>query len=221
MNRFISFIVVLLCSVSAYSQECTTTWPYLYPAFQDATIYTADGKTLRNKVNVHVRKSTLHYLDGDLIKEAKSEDMLLVTIGDDKYMCVNGQLMKVLGSDKTGFVATLILADFNKLSEPGGAYGSSSNSSATRKLTSLETDNAGKMNHMELWNNKNNGTTLALNYKYYIVTDGTVYEATRKGIGSKLSKTDNEKFKVFLKTNKIEWKNPESLLKLLDFLNKN
>lgn len=221
MNRFISVIIVLLCSISAYSQECTTTWPYIYPEFRDAAIYTTDGKKLPSKVNVHVRKSTLHYLEGDRIKEAKSEDILLVTIGDDQYMCVNGQLMKVLGSDKTGFVATLILADFTKLTEPGGAYGSSSNSSATRKLTSLETDNAAKMNHMELWNNKDNGVTLHLNYQYYIVTNGTIYEATRKGIGSKLSKADNEKFKTFLKGNKIEWKNPESLLKLLDFLNKN
>lgn len=221
MKRLLTLGVLFFATICSYSQECLTSWPYIYPNFRDGIIYLVDGGKLPGKVNIHLRKSTLHYLEGNKIKESQSEEVLLVTVGEEQYMCVEGQMMRVTGSEKTGFVATLILADFNKLTETGGAYGASSSAAATRKLSSLEADSNVKMNHMELLSNKDSGVPLSLNQKYYIVTKGTVYEASRRGIESKLPKEQQAAFKLFLKNHKIQWKNPQDLLTLLDFLNKN
>lgn len=194
-------------------------WPYVYQEFMNGTIYTADGHKFSKKVNIHVRKSTLQYIDGDNIKETKSNDILFVTIDNDQYMSVNGKIMKVLGSKEKGFVATLILADFSSIHETGGAYGSSSNSSSTMKLSSIEIGGETKTSHMELRNNKESGITLNFVYNYYIVTNNNVYEATRKGIETKLPQKRKAQFKAYLKSHNIQWKVPDSLLSLIDFLN--
>lgn len=195
-------------------------WPYLYPEFKDGTIYTVDGQKFNKKLNIHVLESRLHYLDGNTIMETKSEELLLVEIGEDRFMCVNGRVMKVIGSNERGFVATLILGDFDKIFETGGAYGSSSSSSATMKLSSVEIGGKNIINHMELRKNKDGGKALSLTTFYFIVTNGNVYPANKGGIEKALSAEDQAAFKLFLKKNKINWKNPQSLMTLLDFFNK-
>ncbi len=214
ITLFISFL-----SISVYSQDCLTTWPYIYPEFQDGTIYMSGGQKINHKMNVHVLYGRLHYIDGAIIKEALSNDIIYIEIANDRYMFVNGDIMKIVGNREKGFVATHVTADLQRLNETGGAYGTSSTSSATRKLTSVDIPGANR-NHMELREGKNAGASLDLIYKYYIVTNGSVYEATKKGIESQLSPERKAEFKTFLKANKIRWKDPQSLLKLLDFLNK-
>ncbi|MEG0519366.1 MAG: hypothetical protein RR555_10965 [Bacteroidales bacterium] len=194
-------------------------WPYVYQEFMNGIIYTVDGHKFSKKVNIHVRKSTLQYIDGENIKETINDDILFVTIGNDQYMPVSGKIMKVVGSKEKGFVATLILADFSSIHATGGAYGSSSNSSSTMKLSSIEIGGETKTNHMDLKNNKESGVTLNLVYSYYIVTNSNIYEATRKGIETKLPQERKVHFKAYLKSHNIQWKVPASLLPLIDFLN--
>ncbi len=218
MKKLILILTALFVSISAFSQECSTSWPYLYPDFQDGLIYMSGGQTIAHKLNIHVLKGRLHYIDGEMVKEALGKDIIFIEIGKDRYMVVNGDVMKVVGSQEKGFVATHITGDMQKLLETGGAYGSSSTTQATRKLSSIEMAGANQ-NHMELRQNKDNGQAIDLIYKYYIVTNGQVYEATKRGIESQLSPERKAAFKVFLKNNKIKWKDPESLLTLLDFFN--
>lgn len=171
------------------------------------------------KFNVHVKDSRLHYIDNGIIKEAHNQDVLLVKVEGDIYMTINSQIMKVVGSEGRGFIATLILGDFDKLFNSSGAYGSSSNSSATNKLTSIEIGGINIVNHMELRQKIHDGEPLSLIYKYYIVTNNNVYPASKRGIMNNLSDEESKRFKLFLKNNKIRWSNVESLMKLLDFFN--
>lgn len=215
------FIPVLIWSFfTGFSQECTTMWPYIYPEFKEGVLYMTGGGKLEGKFNVHVQESRLHYLYDNIIKETSSEDIVLAKIGVDTYMSFEGQLMKVVGSEERGFVATLILGDFDKLTNSGGAYGGSSNSSATMKLSSVEIGGKSIVNHMELRQNKENALPLPLKYRYFIATKGVLYPATKKGIASKLDKIQQDEFKKFLKANKIKWKDPQSLLTLLDFFSR-
>ncbi|GHT49341.1 hypothetical protein FACS189440_14910 [Bacteroidia bacterium] len=200
------------------AQEVTTMWPYIYSDFQKGTVYFKDQQILEAPVNVHLLKSSLHYLDKDQIKEAESSDIVLVQIGSDRYYMRNNQLMRVVTGDSIGFIAELVTADFNALAESGGAYGSSSSVQATRKLSSVEIGGVSITNHVELKSKKDAGSLLPLTKKYYIVTEDQVYPANKKGFESQLPENKRNAFKQFIKQNKIKWNKPESLIALLEFL---
>lgn len=219
MKKIILTVITIALSFIINAQECSTIWPYIYKEFQDGTVYMKGGQKINCKVNIHVRNSTLQYLDGEKIRETKSDDVILVEVNNDKFMSVDGKIMKVLSSNEKGFIAVLTLGDFESIYNTGGAYGSSSNSSATMKLSSIEIGGETNTNHMELRNNLESGVTIPIEYEYFIVTGGEIYEASRKGIESKLSKERKAQLKTFLKNNKIKWKDSNSLLTLIDFLN--
>ena len=216
-------IIVLLC-VTFFSmfgvraQECSTSWPYLYPTFQEGTIYMKGGTKLVQEVNVHVLHGRLHYIDKGVVKEALSRDILLVQIGEDKYMDVNGDIMKVIVSEERGFVASHQVGDFDRLRESGGAYGTSTTNSATQKLTSIDLAGKVNQNHMEMWENRHNGESLSLVNTYYLVTPAKIWKASRRGIDEELGAEQRQAFKAWLKANKIKWNDPSSLIKLLDFV---
>lgn len=217
MKKIVLYISILCFTTALQAQDITTMWPYKYSDFRNGTVYFINKKTLSAPVNVHLLKSTLHYLDSDQVKEVTTSEIVLVQIDEDNYFMRDNQLMRVLSGDSTGFVAELVLADFGALTESGGAYGSSSNVQATRKLSSLEIGGISITNHMELKSNKESGSLLPINTKYFIVTPDAVYPATKKGIESQLPDNKKDAFKQFLKQNKVAWKRPESLSALLNF----
>ncbi len=218
MKKFILFLIAFLSALGACGQDCSTTWPYLYPEFRDVVLYKKDGTKFELKVNVHVLHGRLHYLDDGLVKEAFPHEVLLVQIGEDRYMDVNGDIMKVVASEDRGFVAAHILGDFDKLRESGGAYGTSTNNSATQKLTSIQVAGHINQNHMEMWEKRHNGDPLDLVSKYYLVTPGKIWLATRRGVEQELGPEEKAAFKAWLKSHRIKWNDSASLLSLLDFL---
>lgn len=222
MKQKVFFFIIALCgTIGAQAQSSTTMWPYVYPDFQEGVVYFKDNTSLNAPLNVHLLKSTLHYLEGEKIKEAISGDIESVGIGSDQYYVYNNQLMRVVNGDSTGFIAELTEADFSALNESGGAYGSSSSVQATRKVSSMEIGGVSIVNHMELKEKKDAGALLPLTKKYFIIIDGKNYPASRKGIMSELPEDKQDTFKKFVKQNKIKWKQSESLVLLLDFFKNN
>ena len=215
----IIFLLMIIFSSTLSAQEVTTNWPYIYSDFIKGTVYYTGGAKTEALMNIHLLRSKLHYLDKEIIKEAKNADILVVEIGNDKYFAFNDQMLKVISGTQTGFLGELTVADLSALNESGGAYGASSNSQATRKLTSIDSQSGRTYitNHIELKNNKSGGTLLSVSKKYYIVSNGEIYLATQKGINSKLPEERRSEFKTFVKNNKIRWKTPESLVVLLEF----
>lgn len=214
---FVLSLVILISSVF-YGQSVNTMWPYLYQEFTEGTIYTKDGFKFDKKVNVHVLKSTLHYLDGNTIKETDSNDLLMVDVADERYMCVEGKVLKIVKGDKDGFVATLEMGDFSKVVETGGAYGASSNAQATTNLSSIDIGGINVINHMQLREGKTTGKTIPLMTSYHIVTGGDIYPASKNKVSKMLDGNSAKEFKTFLKKNKIKWSNPDDLMKVADFL---
>jgi len=218
MKRLLFLLLACLVSQVMSAQAVTTAWPYIYPNFTDGIIYMRGGQKIPQKVNIHLAKGRIHFIDDKgVVRELNAEKVLFTEIGSDKYMVVNGDVMKVVGNVEKGFVAVHTYIDFQRMNETGGAYGTSSTSSATMKLTTIETAGA-NMNHMELAQNKENGEEVFLKTDYYLVTGGRVYEATKKGIESQLPADKIAGYKSFLKGHKISWKDPQSLLQLVDFL---
>ncbi len=216
MKKFIVILFLALYAQLGLSQECSTSWPYLYKDFTDGIIYKKSGGKVYNKLNVHVLKGRLHYIENEMVKEAVGNDILLIEIGKDKYMPVNGDIMKIVGQKDNGFVTLLQTADMQRLTETGGAYGTSSTSSSTRKITSIDMT-AADIKHTEMLQNRSNGTSIDLNSKYYIVAGENVYEASKKTIENELPAEDKDAFRSFVKDHRIKWKNADSLTELLDF----
>jgi hypothetical protein len=218
MKHYLCLTILIAGGVIAgRAQDITSMWPYAYPEFINGTVYFADSTTLQAPVNVHLQKSRLHYLERGVIKEAKTADIVLVDVGADKYYVRRNELLRVLAGNAQVFLAALTLADFNAIVETGGAYGSSSNVQATRKLSSVEIGGINITNHVELKSKKDAGILLSVNVKYFFVTREEVYPANRKGIAGKLPDGRKEAFNSFIKQHKIKWSNPESLKVLLEF----
>ena len=175
------------------------------------------GNDKTELVNINVINGTLHFIDGDFIKEVKPGEVFSVQIGDDYYVNAGGRMMKILAKDDNGYVAESSEVDMVKLNSTGAAYGSSSATVGTMALSSLEGIGGSRanMNHMEIKSNRDSGQALPLIDRKYIVADSKVIYATRKDVSERV---DASEFKEFLKSNKVKWNDPQSLLSVVDFV---
>ena len=149
--------------------------------------------------------------------EAAMTDILVVELASKRYMNINNSLMEIVFESKDGFVAKFSKPDYTKLNETGGAYGSSSNTTSTKALTSLE--GLGSItNHMLQQSDKESGKVIPLKHEYYIVANGSVYPAQKKLFEKMLPADKQAGWKEFQKQNKIKWSDPASLIKLAEYL---
>lgn len=225
MRRYILIALALIISfgrMSAQTSEPTTTWPYLYPDFQAGELKKRAGAPVSGLFNIHIMESRLHFIEGELVREALVTEVFSVKIGNDYYANVVGRMMKVLAKSDNGFVAEEMLVDVARLNTTGGAYGSSSNSIATQALSSIEGigGTRSNMNHMELRNSKNDGSILPVTVKRYLVLPGRIIYAAKKDV-MQIDGIDRDALNAFLKGNKIKFKNPQDNLKVLDFIAEN
>lgn len=219
MKRILHIAVMLLLFPAGVSaQTPTTTYPYLYDSFIEGCVVMDDGNRQTKPMNVHLRAGRLHYIENGIVKEAFLTDVFAVEIGGDVYIPVYASLMKVVAKNDNGCVVMEQLGDFEAAVSGTGAYGISASSSATMKLTSVQTDGQVNQNYMNILNEKNEGTDLGILTSYYIVTPKYKLKAVRKGIEESLPEEKAAMFKGFLKEHKVKWKNPQSLLHIVDFL---
>lgn len=214
-------LALLLCGALAFAQNPSTTWPYIYDNFTPGTIYMKGSTKSDVLMNVHLRHDHLHFIDNDVVKQANLTDVLIVSIGADSYLPMGGELLKIVAKNDNGVVAASIIGDFAAAQQTGGGYGASSETASTRKLSSFELEGQVNQNHVLLLQEKENGADLNVITTYYIVRGGESLKATRKDINASLSAEGQAAFKAWLKANKIKWKDPESILKVVDFLSEN
>lgn len=221
MRRLIlSFLLTVLSGLALSAQPYLTTWPYLYNEFQDGVIYFTGGQKVFHKLNVHLVKGRLHYIDNGVVKEAMDGDIFYVEIGHkpDKFMVVNGDMMRVEAESPDGFVACRITGDFEALMVGTGAYGMTANTEAVQQYTSLNVSRGVNTTHMLLHEEKDSGQEFDLVEEYFVVTPDGVWRAVRSDIERSLPKEERAAFKAFVKANKIKWKDPQSLIKLTGYL---
>lgn len=217
MKKYL-FSFLLFLSVTVFGQNTVmSTWPYLYPEFATGTAYLRDGMKYEKEMNIHLAKGRLHFIDNGFIKEVNTPDIILVDLNGEQFTVLEGNVVKAVGDLDRGYVAIHITVDFQRLNESQGAYGITTTNSATMKMSSVDLVGI-NINHMELRQNKNSGKEVALKSVYYIVADGKVYNATKKGIENNLDAAGKAAFKTFQKQHNIKWRDPESLLQIVDFI---
>lgn len=200
--------------------EAYTTWPYLYPDFQQGTLTLSNGQHRVMPINIHLLKGDLHFVDDKgMIQMAPAGQFSSVQIGEDFFRRVNGYLMQITpGPDENNFVAVRRIADLQSLNETGGAYGTPATTASTQKITSIDMPGFVNTNHMEQMKQRESGKKLKIKAEYYVVIDGKAIKATKKEFSEAMGAERAAAFKSFLKQNKINWKDEQSLLKLFDFL---
>ena len=213
---------VLGCIVSrpASAQDPTTNWPYLFPAFESGAVAFRGADSKQYLLNVHLRHGQLHYLnDEGTIMEANLMEVEGAEIGGTAFLNVGGEMMQVVSKSESGCVVAEKLGDYDALLETGGAYGTSSVTSATRKLSSIDTDNQINQNHMLLQQSRENGEALDIISKYYLFYEGNKVKADKREVEKIIPDNRKAEWKAWSKDNKIKWNQPESLQKVVDFLN--
>lgn len=215
---FAGAVFAALSVGTAVSQPYTTTWPYLYSDFRDGIICMKDGGKLSCRVNVHLLNGRLHYLDGETVKEALSANLSYVLVGQDKFVSVDGDIMRVEAESRGGFVAVHMTGDFDSVMAGEGAYGMTANTESVTQLSSLDIQKGINANHMLLLEEKDQGQEFDLRKEYYLVAADMVWPAYRGDILKALPDDRRDAFKSFLRNNKIKWDNPDRLILLVDFL---
>lgn len=214
-------IVSLFCAAAA-AQDYTPTvnWPYVNPDFYDGVLRQRGNKLSKARFNVHLGQGQLHILTDGEIAEATISDVLSVTIGEEEFTNIGGKMMKVLAQSEKGFVVEERLADYSAVIRNDGAYGGSNSNSAKGFSYDENFGNYGYLitnNYEDLLSQKNDAEELPMTVQRYIVIDGLPTLAIRKNVAA-MDGVDKKAFSEFLKAEKINWKDPQDMLKVIDFL---
>lgn len=221
MKRILLLTACCLFAFQALAQiDAYTTWPYYYSDFQQGTLILSNGQTRVMPINIHLLKGDLHFVDDKgMIQMAPAGQFSAVQIGEDHYKRVNGYLMRITpGPDEKNYVAVRSTVDLTALNETGGAYGTSSTTASTQRITSVDLPGFVNTNHMEQFQHRESGKKLKIKNEYFVVIDGKAVKASKKEVTEAIGAEKEAAFKQFLKKNKINWKDEQSLLKVFDFL---
>jgi len=224
MKRIFSAAVALTLVLSAFADsfEPNTKWPYLYESFTSGTVYSENNEKSESLLNVHLSGNVLHFINSDgRVCQTPDKGVIRVEIGSDAYIFSNHKLMQILDSNGTNVLLLLQRGAFDRIRKSGtGAYGADLTSSSTRNLSSFDMAGIGMPELGKMLQEKNDGYAIPLVKEYYFVINGVQIDADKKSVEECLSEEKKAQWPAFLKENKIKWKKPESLKKVLEFLSK-
>ena len=223
MKRLL-FIISLVCLplLAKAQYEPNTRWPYIYENFTEGTAYSSDNTKSTLQMNIHLAGNVLHYIGkDDRIYRADDNKITRVEIGGDAYLFINHQLMQLIGNHGNNLLLKLQDADFSRMQSAGvGAYGSDANTLATSQKSSLDLGGLNTPELAKMLLEKEDGAIIPLVTRYYFIIGDKRIEASKGSVEKLIGEAREKDFKAFLKTNKIKWKNEESLMKILEYLSK-
>lgn len=222
MKRVLAIMIMLMGGICLHAQDYipTVNWPYLNPDFYDGQIIMTGGKISKSKFNIHLGQGKVHFLNGDgLIGEAFVGGAISAKIGDDEFVMVEGKMLKLLAKSEKGCVVEEVLADYSAVVRQDGAYGAP-NANAAQGHSYDE--NYGNYAYLitnvysDLISQKEYGDPLPVTKQTHFVINGVLMQASKKSITS-MEGVDKKAFGAFLKAEKIDWKDPQDLLKVIDY----
>ena len=128
--------------------------------------------------------------------------------------------MKILADSDAGFVVQETLADYSAVVRNDGAYGGSNTNAAKAFSYDENYGNYGYLvtnNYEDLLSIRNESEELPVTVNRYLVIDGMPVLALRKNVAA-LEGIDKKAFSAFLKEEKIDWKDPQDLLKVIGYI---
>lgn len=223
MKKLLLFCIAALSAAVVVAQNVSPTvnWPYMYPDFVEGEIEKMGGQFEKGRYNIHLNVGALHYLNEGIIKEHPTVGIKSMRIGDDVYRNVGGKMLKVLAQAEGGFVVLETLANFTGIISRDGAYGGAV---ANRDKTFSHQENNGSFNGYLITDNykdllaiKDDSDKVPVTRKTYILINHMLIFANKSNVID-MTGVDKKAFSAFLKDNDIKWKEPEDLVKIIDFV---
>ena len=182
----------VITSLGLRAGEPTTMWPYLFDDFMEASIYSKSGNKGEAKVNIHLLRNDLHYLNGSQI------------------YCPDNQndIGRVVFADSTEFVRCE-----NFFIEVLGET-----PQAVDNLSSLQLGGIANLNYDMIRVERENGQTLPVSTRLCFIVGGEIVNANKKSVSKLLPESSRKEFNVFLKANKIKWSKVDHLQKVLGYI---
>lgn len=227
MKKLLLLLVGLLSVVgmSAQNDEPTANWPYLYPDFMEGELLRSNKNSNKARFNIHLNISALHYVDKNgKIKEADTWGVIGLIIGEDRFRFVEGKMLKVMAESKGGSVVKESRANYHAIVKNDGAMGTTALNSTTTK-TFLYNENAINQyngylltdDYKELHAMKDQSERLPVNSNLYLVIEHRLVPANKKSVAA-LEGINKKEFSAFLKMEKIQWNEPQDLIKVIDYI---
>jgi hypothetical protein len=223
MKRLLLICIAALSAAVAVAQNVSPTvnWPYMYPDFVEGEMEKMGGQIEKGRYNIHLNVGALHYLNDRIIKDRPTVGVKSMTIGDDVYRNVGGKMLKVLAQTEGGFVVMETLANFTGIISRDGAYGGAV---ANRDKTFSHQENNGSFNGYLVTDNykdliaiKDDSDKVPVTRKIFIVIGHQMIFANKSTVID-MTGVDKKAFSAFLKSNDIKWKDPEDLVKVIDYI---
>ena len=223
MKRLLLICIAALSAAVAVAQNVSPTvnWPYMYPDFVEGEMEKMGGQIEKGRYNIHLNVGALHCLNDGTIKEHPTVGVKSMTIGDDVYRNVGGKMLKVLAQTEGGFVVMETLANFTGIISRDGAYGGAV---ANRDKTFSHQENNGSFNGYLVTDNykdliaiKDDSDKVPVTRKIFIVIGHQMIFANKSTVID-MTGVDKKAFSAFLKSNDIKWKDPEDLVKVIDYI---
>ena len=210
----------VITSLGLRAGEPTTMWPYLFDDFMEASIYSKSGNKGEAKVNIHLLRNDLHYLNGSQIYCPDNQnDIGRVVFADStEFVRCENFFIEVLGETPQAILGRRTTGDFDRLLQGTGAYGTSSSTSAVDNLSSLQLGGIANLNYDMIRVERENGQTLPVSTRLCFIVGGEIVNANKKSVSKLLPESSRKEFNVFLKANKIKWSKVDHLQKVLGYI---
>lgn len=182
---------------------------YMYAAFTDGNVYFRQNTFSKTKLNYNFLYGEMQFIDasGDTLSLSDEETIKLIVVKNDSFIYNKGYLklikdyedVKIFNKSFFTFVNRQKIGAFGEVSSASvETYNSISGSSYFKELVAKEILTIGKNN-------------------LYFISDKffNVKPFNKKGL-LELRPKDEEKIKAYLKTNKVDFNNPDDMVKLLE-----
>lgn len=229
MKRIILLATSILAFIAplhaASDFEPRETWPYIYEEFSPGAVRTNGGQLIEDgKYNICLIDGSLHYISDGKVMQADMTSVFTAKIGDDVYVKVWGRMYKVLAESEHGAVLSGLEIDMEALDKVEVGYGVSVSSASKHGLNVMALDSGGNINILNesiknVEENKAKGKVLPLAETTYLYYHNQLIKANRSEVLG-LPGVDKKQAADFIKKEKIKWKKTDSLLKVLEFLDK-
>lgn len=182
---------------------------FLYPEFQDAKIRQSFGRKVEAKANIYLKDASLVYMENGKIMRAFTKGIFGVTFGDSvEFVKVDSVMARVVAKKDYNYLLCKTTVNMTRYreEESGGAGMDFFEMSDFNVFMNMNEDK------------RDDDLGIPLMDKYYFSIQGTIIPANKSDFKPFVRKGKQADFKELMKDRFWSWKDPKSLVQLLEYL---
>lgn len=195
--------LVMTCWGCLAQWQPIASWPFVYPQFADAVIYTRAFQQVKTRANVHVGRNTAWYENNGKRMEMNKDVVTRIRFANgENYYMVEGQLCRVVREDSIdGQLCRLYYT--TELDRDRFADMASRNSILSVLLADEDYSHHDEVPADSLRAAFKPEEVLPLTESYYMLYRGETFRASEQSIPRHLSKDDRRAFQKFIRSGEV------------------